>query len=64
VQDAHYFRSQAELYFELARWMSLRRDAEYYRITAERFVSTAVDLEKQAESTSTPSSGASAIKLR
>jgi hypothetical protein len=64
VQNAHYFRSQAELYFELARRMSLRRDAEYYRVTAERLLSTAVDLEEHPESTSAPSSGAPAIKHR
>jgi hypothetical protein len=56
VQDAHYFRSQGELYFELARRMSLRRDAEYYRVIAERHVSTAVDLEKHPEATPAPSS--------
>jgi hypothetical protein len=64
VQDAHYFRSQAELYFELARRMSLRRDAEYFRVSAERLVSTAVDLEQQPESTSAPSSSAPAIEHR
>ena len=46
MQNAHHFRSQAELYFELSRRMSLRRDAEYYRVTAERLLSTAVDLEE------------------
>jgi hypothetical protein len=63
VQNAHYFRSQAELYFELARRMSLRRDAEYYRVTAERHVSTAVDLEEHPESSS-GSSSEPAIKHR
>jgi len=36
--------------------MSLRRDAEYYRVIAERHVSAAVDLEKHPESTSAQSS--------
>jgi hypothetical protein len=61
VQDAHCFRVQAELYFELARRMSLAQDAEYCRVTAERHISQAVDLEKHQDSVSTPSSDAHAI---
>jgi hypothetical protein len=58
VQDAHYFRLQADLYFELAGRMSLRQDAEYCRVTAERHALTAADLEKHSSASLTPSSGA------
>jgi hypothetical protein len=50
VQDAQYFRTQAQLYFELARRMSARTDAEYCRVTAERYVTAADDLEKHSVS--------------
>jgi hypothetical protein len=50
VQDAQYFRVQAELYFELARHMSVRNDAEYCRVRAERYVMAANDLEEHPES--------------
>ena len=43
--DAHHFRSQAELYFELARRMSLSGDAEYCRVIAERCQARAIELE-------------------
>jgi hypothetical protein len=48
VLDAHYFRPQAQLYVELGRRMSLRGDAEYCRITAERCMARAVELEAQS----------------
>jgi hypothetical protein len=48
VPDAHYFRSQAELYFELARHMSLRADAEYCRVIAERYTATAAERDDEA----------------
>jgi hypothetical protein len=51
VQDAHYCRAQAQLYFELARHMSVARDAEYCRVTAERHLSEAVHLENHSQST-------------
>jgi hypothetical protein len=50
VLDAHHFRSQAQLYFELAERMSLRGDAEYYRIIAERCRARAIELETDGES--------------
>ena len=64
MQDAHYFRLQAELYFELARRMSLRQDAEYCRIRAERHMSTAADLERHSGASSTPLSGVQAVESR
>jgi hypothetical protein len=54
VLDAHHFRSQAELYLELAKRMSLRGDAEYCRILAERCVARAAELETQGESAAAP----------
>ena len=62
MQDAHYFRVQAELYLELARRMSLAQHAEYCRVTAERHMSQAVDLEKHQDTVSTPSFDAHAIE--
>lgn len=50
MPDAHYFRSQATLYFELARRMSLHVDAEYCRIVAERHAAKAAALEADAAS--------------
>jgi len=49
VQDAQYFRVQAELYFELARHMSVRNDAEYCRVREERSVMAADDFERHPE---------------
>jgi hypothetical protein len=48
VPDAHHFRVQAELYFELSRQMSLLGDAEYCRVRAERCLATAVELEDES----------------
>ena len=48
MRDAHYFRSQAERYFELARLMSLHVDSEYYSIQAEHCLARATELEAQA----------------
>jgi len=50
VLDAHHFRSQARLYSELAERMSLRGDAEYCRIVAERCRARATELETDSES--------------
>jgi len=43
--DANYFRSQAELNFELARRMSVPGDAEYFRHSAEECLERAAVLE-------------------
>lgn len=48
--DAHHFRSQALLYSELAGRMSLRGDAEYCRIIAERCRTRAIELEADSAS--------------
>ena len=48
--DAHHFRSQALLYSELAERMSLRGDAEYCRIIAERCLARATELETHGQS--------------
>jgi hypothetical protein len=48
VHDAQYFRSQAELYRELARRMSLRGDAEYCRIHAAHCLARAIELETES----------------
>ena len=45
MSDAHHLRSQAALYFELARRMSIRSDAEYCRVTAERHLAAAIAFE-------------------
>jgi hypothetical protein len=50
VPDTHYLLSQAELYLELARRMSLRADAEYCRVIAERYAATAAEREAEAAS--------------
>ena len=47
MQDAAYFHSRAELYFELARRMSLHVDSEYFAILAERCHIRAIELEAQ-----------------
>jgi hypothetical protein len=62
VSDAHYFRTQAELYFELSRRMSVRSDAEYCRVMAERNLSRAIDLENDPDSTPRPTSGARRVE--
>jgi len=49
MRDAHYFRSQAELYRELARCMSVRGDAEYCRIHAAHCLARAIELETESE---------------
>jgi hypothetical protein len=45
MQNAGYFRAQAELYFELARRMSVPSDAQYFRGNAERHLANAEELE-------------------
>jgi hypothetical protein len=52
MPDADYYRSQAELYFELARRMSVRSDAEYCRATARRYAARAAELEAEAAGSS------------
>jgi hypothetical protein len=52
MSNVHYFRSQAELYFELARRMSIRADAEYCRVTAERYAAMAAELGAETASVS------------
>jgi hypothetical protein len=49
MHDAAYFREQAELYFELARRMSVPSDAEYFRGTAERHLASAREIESHAD---------------
>jgi hypothetical protein len=39
--DSRHFRTQAEIYFELARHMSLRSDAEIFRATAQAYLARA-----------------------
>ena len=60
MPDAHYFRVQAELYFELSRQMSLLGDAEYCRVRAERCLATALELEGES-ARSVSASAASAM---
>jgi hypothetical protein len=48
MQDAQHFRSQAERYFELARLMSLKTDAEYFCIQAEHCLARATELESKS----------------
>ena len=43
--DPRYLRAQAEIYFELARQMSLLADAKVFRITAEEYLTRATELE-------------------
>jgi hypothetical protein len=50
VLDAQHFRSQALLYSELAERMSVRGDAEYCRILAERCLARAAELETDGQS--------------
>jgi hypothetical protein len=56
VSEAHHFRSQAELYFELARRMSVVADAEYCRVIGERNLSRAIDLENDSDLENDPNS--------
>jgi hypothetical protein len=62
MSDAHYLRSQAALYFELARRMSIRSDAEYCRVIAERHLSRAIDLENNPGSMPVPTSDARSVE--
>lgn len=48
MRDAHYFRSRAEFYFELARRMSVDVDAEYFCIQAEHCLARAIELESES----------------
>ena len=43
--NTQYLRAQADIYFELARQMSLRADADVFRITAEDYMTRAAQLE-------------------
>ena len=49
MQDAQYFRSQAEMYFELAQRMSLHVDSEFFCIQAEHCLARASELESESE---------------
>ena len=49
MQDAQYFRSQAELYFELSQRMSLHDDVEYFCIQAEHCLARAMELESESK---------------
>jgi hypothetical protein len=49
MQDAQYFRSQAEMYFELAQRMSLHVDSEFFCIQAEHCLARATELESESE---------------
>ena len=51
MQDALYFRSQAALYFELARRMSLAHDAELFRVLGDEYIARAVRFEAGADGT-------------
>ena len=62
LQDAQYFRTRAELYFALSRRMSIRSDAEYCRIIAERNLSRAIDLENDPTSMSSSTSDARSVE--
>jgi len=59
VEDARYFRSQAELYLQLARQMSLRVDAQYCRVCAGRYAARAAELEAGEPNSSTPADASS-----
>ena len=47
VPDSRYLRSQAELYFELARHMSERHAADSFRVAATEFLTRALEIEAQ-----------------
>lgn len=49
MQDAAYFYARAELYFELARRMSLHVDSEYFAILAERCHARAIELDTKTQ---------------
>jgi hypothetical protein len=59
VSDAHHFRTQAELYLELSRRMSLRTDAEFCRVRAARNLAAAVELEREQPGSSSPETSSS-----
>jgi hypothetical protein len=50
MQDAAYFRSRAEFYFELARRMSLHVDSEFFAIPAEHCLARATELDAEGQS--------------
>ena len=54
MHDAPYFREQAQLYFELARRMSVPSDAEYFRGTAERCLTSAREMERRPQRSAAP----------
>jgi len=43
--DPRYLRAQSEIYFDLARQMSLPADAQLFRLTAEEYKARAAALE-------------------
>ena len=52
MQDALYFRSQAAIYFELARRMSLADDADVFRVLGREFIARAEQFEAGGDSVS------------
>ena len=58
MQDARYFRSQAELCLELARQVSDRRMADSLRSDAAQYFLRATELETAKESASSQGEGA------
>lgn len=54
MQDAHYFRSQAELCLEMARQVSDRRLAESLRLDAAQYFLRATELEDRTEPAASP----------
>jgi hypothetical protein len=58
VQDARFFRSQAELCLEIARQLSDRAAADNVRLTAANYLARADELEEKAEVPAPEKSGA------
>ena len=54
MQDARYFRSQAELCLEMARQVSDRRMAESLRLDAAQYFMRATELEDHTEPAASP----------
>jgi len=46
--DPRYLRAQSEIYFDLARQMSLPADAQVFRLTAEDYKARAAALEARS----------------
>ena len=54
MQDAHYFRSQAERCLEMARQVSDRRLAESLRLDAAQYFMRATEIEADTEPSAAP----------